>query len=109
MQGQPTARARRHSHGRLDLGLDPLESNSSPLHATKVGSNLRVRWQRSTTERGVKASIQTSSDLVNWAFPFGISITDRPDLATTVGKRYQEAIIPITGNRRFARIIYRTH
>ena len=95
--------------GEAYLGLDPLVSNPSPLTATKVGSNLRVRWQRSTTERGVKASIQTSSDLVNWVFPFGISITDRPDLATTVGKRYQEGIIPITGNRRFARIIYRTH
>jgi CubicO group peptidase (beta-lactamase class C family) len=95
--------------GEAYLGLDPLTANASPLSVAKVGSNLRVRWQRSTTERGVKASIQTSSDLVNWAFPIGISITDRPDLATTVGRMYQEAIIPITGSRRFARIIYRTH
>ena len=95
--------------GEAYLGLDPLVANSSPLKTTKVGSNLRVRWQRSTTERGVKASIQTSSDLVNWFAPIGISIVDRPDLITTVGKMYQEVNIPITGNRRFARIIYRTH
>ena len=95
--------------GEAYLGLDPLVSNPSPLTVTKVGGNLRVRWQRSTTERGVKASLQTSTDLVNWVFPFGIPITDRPDLLTTVGKMYQEVIIPITGNRKFVRVIYRTH
>lgn len=95
--------------GEAYLGLDPLVSNPSPLTATKVGGNLRVRWQRSTTERGVNPLLQVSTDLVTWNSLIGSPITDRPDLISTVGRMYQEVIIPITGNRRFARIIYRTH
>jgi CubicO group peptidase (beta-lactamase class C family) len=95
--------------GEAYLGLDPLSPNPSPLSTAKVGSNLRVRWQRSVTERGVRISLQTSSDLVNWFTPIGVPITDRPDLFSLVGKMYQEVLIPITGNRRFARIVYRTH
>lgn len=95
--------------GEAYLGLDPLSRNPSPLATAKVGSNLRVRWQRSVAERGVRISLQTSSDLVNWFSPIGITITDRPDLISIVGKTYQEVLIPITGNRRFARIVYRTH
>ncbi len=95
--------------GEAYLGLDPLSPDSSPLRTSKVGDNLRIRWLRSTTERGVKISLQTSSDLVNWFTPIGISIVDRPDLITIAGKMNQEVLIPITGNRRFARLVYRTH
>ena len=66
--------------GEAYLGLDPLTANPSPLSVAKVGTNLRVRWMRSLTERGVVISLQTSSDLFNWATPIGIPIADRPDL-----------------------------
>lgn len=95
--------------GEAYLGLDPLVANPSPLSVVKVGTNLRVRWMRSLTERGVTISLQTSTDLQNWIFPIGIPITDRPDLIALVGKQYQEVLIPITGSRRFARLNYRTH
>lgn len=95
--------------GEAYFDFDPLVANGSPLSVAKVGSHLRIRWQRSTTERGVVAGLQTSSDLLNWFTPIGISIVDRPDLLTTVGKLWQEVLLPISGAKQFARIVYRTH
>jgi len=90
-------------------GLDPLSADEAPFTVTRVGSSMRVRWQRVVAEQGVIASVQTSSDLVHWLYPLNLSITDRPDLISAVGKRQQEVLVPLDGQVRFVRLVYRTH
>lgn len=90
-------------------GLDPLSADEAPFTVTRVGSSMRVRWQRVVAEQGVIASVQTSSDLVHWLYPLNLTITDRPDLISAVGKMQQEVLVPMDGQARFVRLVYRTH
>lgn len=36
------------------------------------------------------------SNLTSWSYPIGVSIADRPDLISLVGKKWQEVLPPIT-------------
>ena len=91
------------------LGLDPLVMDRTPFTVTRVGDTLRLRWQRVTAGTGVHPRVQSSSNLTSWLYPIGVTIDERPDLPTTVGKVYQEVLLPITGERRFMRLEFVSH
>lgn len=95
--------------GELYFGMEPLESEKSPFSVAKDGNNLRVRWLKSSTARGVRVLLQTSTNLQSWVAPIDIPITGPSDvLASPQGKQWQEVNIPMTGARKFMRLQFTT-
>lgn len=77
------------------VGSNPLVAESSPWTSIyHGGGDLVLRWTKRNGYRGVDASAQWSSNLVNWVNS-GATIVDRNDVITLIGHTVQEARVPI--------------
>lgn len=86
------------------LGRNPLAGERAPFTLIKSGSNMTVRWLRSTTDRQVVPIVETSSNLTTWLQPIGVTIQPRTDLIAPVGYRYEEIVVAVTPSRRHYRL-----
>lgn len=89
------------------LGLNPRSVDKSPFRYQVVGSNLRIRWYRSTRVQGITMGHQVSPDLSQWSDGTGV-VGDVQGVFNPIGFRLQEVLVPMTGPQRYVRFFCET-